>query len=82
MGNHDAHASTHKTRTDEYGHSHLLARHRESLLRSFPASLNQTIGGDGKSGEVLAVFKTGLQVLLLFLALLRGQDFVGVLGPI
>jgi hypothetical protein len=33
-------------------------------------------------GEVLALFKTGLKVLLLFLALLRGQDFVGVSGPI
>jgi hypothetical protein len=43
---------------------------------------DQTIGGDNKRGEVLALFKTRLQVLLLFLALLGGQDFVGFLGPI
>jgi hypothetical protein len=41
---------------------------------------NQTIDVDGKRGEVLALFETGLQVLLIFLALLRGQDFVGVSG--
>jgi hypothetical protein len=31
---------------------------------------------------VLALFETGLQVLLLLLALLRGQDFVGGSGPV
>jgi hypothetical protein len=41
-----------------------------------------TVGGDDKRGKVLALFETGLQVLLLFLALLRGQDCVGVSGPI
>jgi hypothetical protein len=33
-------------------------------------------------GVKFALFKTALQVLLLFLALLRSQDFVGVSGPI
>jgi hypothetical protein len=31
---------------------------------------------------VLALFETGLQVLLLLLSLLRGKDFVGVPGRI
>jgi hypothetical protein len=31
---------------------------------------------------VLALFETGLQVLLLLFALLSGQDLVGVTGPI
>ena len=31
---------------------------------------------------MLALFETGLQVLLLLFSLLRGQDFVGVTGPI
>jgi hypothetical protein len=43
---------------------------------------NQTIDGDGKRGEVLALFETGLQVLLIFLALLRGQDFVASISVI
>jgi hypothetical protein len=42
---------------------------------------DQLISGDDKRSEVLALFETGLQVLLL-LALLRGQDLMGVLGPI
>jgi hypothetical protein len=43
---------------------------------------DQSISGDGKRSEVLALFETGLQVCLLLLALLRGQDLVGVSGPI
>jgi hypothetical protein len=43
---------------------------------------NQPISGDDKRSEVLALFETGLQVLLLLLALLSGQDLVGVSGPI
>ncbi len=69
-------------RTTQYGCSYLVVSHRESLLRSSPASPGQTISGDDKRGEVLALFETGLQVLLLLLTLLRGQDLVGVSGPI
>jgi hypothetical protein len=43
----------------------------------------QPISGNDKRSEVPALFKTGLQVLLLLLALLSGQDLlVGVSGPI
>jgi hypothetical protein len=41
---------------------------------------DQPIRGDNKRSEVPALFETGLQVLLLLLALLSGQNFVGVLG--
>jgi hypothetical protein len=43
---------------------------------------DQPISGDGKRSEVLALFVTELQVLLLLFALLSGQDLVGVSGPI
>jgi hypothetical protein len=44
---------------------------------------DQAFSGDDKRSEVLALFETGLQVLLLLLTLLSGQDLVvGVSGPI
>jgi hypothetical protein len=39
---------------------------------------NQAIHGDDKSREVSVLFKTGSQVLLLFLTLLLGQDLLTV----
>jgi hypothetical protein len=42
---------------------------------------DQPISGDDKRSGVLELSETRLQVLLL-LALLRGQDLVGVSGPI
>jgi hypothetical protein len=81
MDNHNADVSTHETahnRVQFVGES----QGGESFEELSCFTPDQTIGVDGKRGDVFALSETGLQVLLLFLALLRGQNFVGVLGPI
>jgi hypothetical protein len=83
MDNHDAHACTHKTTDNQV---RLIPFVGESQGESFEElscfTPNQPISGDHKRSEVFVLFETGLQVLLLLLRLVCGQDFVGVLGPI
>jgi hypothetical protein len=76
--NRDAHASTHETTHNRVWSLPFVGELQgESFEELSCFTTDQTIGGDDKRGEVLALFETGLQVLLLFLTL-----FVGVSGPI
>jgi hypothetical protein len=81
--NRDAHACTHETTDNRI---RPLPFGGESQGESFEElscfTPDQPISGDDKRGEVLALFETGLQVLLLLLTLLSRQDLVGVSGPI
>ncbi len=80
--NRDAHASTHETADDLVRPLPFVGESQgESFEELSCFTPDQLISGDDKRSEVLALFETGLQVLLL-LALLRGQDLMGVLGPI
>jgi hypothetical protein len=81
--NRNAHASTNETADNGV---RLLPFVGESQGESFEElscfTPDQPICGNDKRSEVLALFETGLQVLLLLLSFLRGKDFVGVMGPI
>ena len=77
--NRDAHTSTHEAANYRVRPLPFVGEsQRESLEELSCFTPDQTISGDDKRSEVLALFETGLQVLLLFLTLLRGQDFVGI----
>jgi hypothetical protein len=65
-----------KPRTTKYGSSHLSVSRREFLEELSCFLPGQTISGDNNRDEVLALFKTGLQVLLLFVTLMRSKDLV------
>jgi hypothetical protein len=83
MDNCNAHAYTHKNADNRVRLLPFVGQLQGESFEEFSCfTPKQTISGDNKRREVLALFQTGLQILLLFLALLRGQDFVGVLGPI
>jgi hypothetical protein len=72
----DAHACTHETTDNRIWPLPFVGESQgESFEELSCFTPYQPISGDGKRSEVLALFETGLQVLLLF-ALLSGQDLV------
>jgi hypothetical protein len=81
--NRDAHACTHETTDNRIRPLPFVGESQgESFEELSCFTPDQPISGDDKRGEVLVLFETGLQVLLHLLALLSGQDLVGILGPI
>jgi hypothetical protein len=81
--NRDARACTHGTTDNRVRPLPFVGESQgESFEELSCFTPDQPIRGDDKRSEVLALFETGLQVLLLLLALLSGQDLVGVSGPI
>ena len=71
--NRDAHASTHETADDLVRPLPFVGKSQgESFVELSCFTPGQTICGHNKRIEVLALFETGLQVLLLILAFLRG----------
>ncbi len=73
--NRDAHACTHETTDNRIRPLPFVGESQgESFEELSCFTPDQPISGDDKRSEVLALFETGLQLLLLLLALLRGQD--------
>jgi hypothetical protein len=82
MDNHDAHACTRDTTDNRVWPLPFAGESQGEPFGELSCfTPDQPIGGDDKRSGVLALFKTGLQVILL-LVLLRGQDLMGVSGPI
>jgi hypothetical protein len=81
--NRNAHTSTNETTDNRVRPLPFVGEsHGESFEELSCFTPDQPISGNDKRSEVLALFETGLQVLLLLLSLLRGEDFVGVTGLI
>ena len=80
----DAHPSIHKAMHNRVGSFPFVCEAQQEPFDELCCiASNHAICGENKRSEVPALFKTGLQVLLLLLALLSGQDLlVGVSGPI
>jgi hypothetical protein len=77
--NRDTYLSTHEATNDRVRPLPFVGESQRELLEELSCfTPDHTTGGDGKRSEVLALFETGLQVLLLLFSLLRGKDFVGV----
>jgi hypothetical protein len=81
--NRDAHVCTHETTDNRIWPLPFVGESQgESFEELSCFTPDQPISGDDKRSEVLALFETGLQLLILLFALLSGQDLVGVSGPI
>jgi hypothetical protein len=83
--NRDANACTHETTDNQVRPLPFVGESQREYFEELSCfTPDQPISENDKRSEVLALFETGLQVLLLLLlTLLRGQDLdVGVSGPI
>ena len=77
--NRDAHACTHEATNDRVRPLPFVGESQgESFEELSCFTPDQPISGDDKRSEVLALFETGLQVLLLLLAFVGGEDLVRI----